>query len=307
LTSEAARRRRRSSPGARSSSAAQLLRVRDAQRTAASVPARRAGTVMDRAALDAGSRAGRASPRRDPVHDPRRGHGLGAGRRGQLGRHGPDDVEFRKPVPLGRHPRRTAGSRPTPSRHRNRWTDRRRRHRYGARPPTGTLRRGTKDASGAARTGYGFRAATARVSGEAEQRRRWRFDDPTATARTRSPRASRPMTSPRPRPRRRPRRARHRARRRLVAERKARAEALGRGWPTTSATPTGFATRCGRRSSSWPIPSTSRASTGRPGSGPSRVRWPLLAADRARYSAATRRDAPHLAAVVADASSASPV
>ena len=30
-------------------------------------------------------------PRRDPVHDPRRGHGLGPRRRGQLGRDGPDD------------------------------------------------------------------------------------------------------------------------------------------------------------------------------------------------------------------------
>ena len=46
---------------------------------------------MDRADARSPVRGlGGRHPRRDPVHDPRRGHGLGPGRRGQLGRHGPD-------------------------------------------------------------------------------------------------------------------------------------------------------------------------------------------------------------------------
>ena len=70
--------------------AAQLLRVRDAQRRRARArPARRTGTLLDGAGARSPVRGlGGRRPRRDPVHDPRRGHGLGPRRRGQLGRHG---------------------------------------------------------------------------------------------------------------------------------------------------------------------------------------------------------------------------
>ena len=72
--------------------APQLLRVRDAQRRRSRARApRRAGSILGGARARAPVRGlGGRHPRRDPVHDPRRGHGLGPGRRGRLGRHGPD-------------------------------------------------------------------------------------------------------------------------------------------------------------------------------------------------------------------------
>ena len=66
--------------------------MRDAQRRRSRArPPRRAGPILGRARARAPVRGlGGRHPRRDPVHDPRRGHGLGPGRRGQLGRDGPD-------------------------------------------------------------------------------------------------------------------------------------------------------------------------------------------------------------------------
>ena len=63
-------------------------------------------------------------PRRDPVHDPRRGHGLGARRRGQLGRHGPDGASSsggrsrsaRRSAPRAGSPAPVAGSSRPPGR-----------------------------------------------------------------------------------------------------------------------------------------------------------------------------------------------
>ena len=86
--------------------AAQLLRLWRAQRARPQAPAPPRGAPLVDRVRPRGPVRGLAGrhPRRDHRHDPRRGDGLGPGRRGQLGRDGPDEPRLQAAGP-GRHAR----------------------------------------------------------------------------------------------------------------------------------------------------------------------------------------------------------
>ena len=237
------------------------------------VAPRRAGRSLDRAhARPPLPGLGRHRPRRDPVHDPRRGHGLGPGRRGQLGRHGPHDRRLpqagrrrpRRSAPKGGSPARAAGSSTPPGRivDADDRRDPRDRRPASTSPPSETRKRGaprTLRLPAQSPVPAELDATDAVIAGG---RRRDASDrDRPGHARPRQPGD---------RPRRRVRR---------------RAQGRGRGArrpasPTTSTTRTRSPPRCARPSARSPTRSTSRASSGSPrASAPSHgVRWPLIAA-----------------------------
>ena len=220
-------------------------------------PPPRAGPVVDGARARPPVRGlGGHRPRRDPCDDPRRGHGLGAGRRGRLGRHGPD--VGRRSASRSRSDSRSAPTAGSPARagaRRDRRPRRRRRDRRELATATGTYVAADPARKQELRERYGFRRL--------ERRRRQhlprpsrpatpdtvdRAGDPTTAMRTGQP-ATSEVT------------ARAVA---FVAEHQPAAEALGADPGRLTNDPDAFATRSAPGCGAWPTPSTSTASSASP-------------------------------------------